>query len=70
MGGAFFMAPDGKISNVLPNLCMTEQEPRRSLLRAMLHYAEGTQDRHAETRMDTGVHMHIHAPDDGVSCRR
>jgi YegS/Rv2252/BmrU family lipid kinase len=68
MGGAFFMAPDGNISDGLLNLCMTEQGPRRSLLRAMLHYAKGTQDRHAGTRMDTAVHLHILAPEGGLVC--
>ena len=43
MGGAFFMAPDGKNDDGLLNLCMTQQGTRRKLLQTMLHYTKGTQ---------------------------
>lgn len=43
MGGAFFMAPDGKNNDGLLNLCMTQQGTRRKLLKTMLHYTKGTQ---------------------------
>jgi len=44
MGGAFFMAPNGKNNDGLLNLCMTQQGTRLKLLQTMLHYTKGTQD--------------------------
>ncbi|MDA3813593.1 MAG: YegS/Rv2252/BmrU family lipid kinase [Candidatus Cloacimonetes bacterium] len=43
MGGAFFMAPDGKNNDGFLNLCMTQQGTRLKLLQTMFHYTKGTQ---------------------------
>ena len=43
MGGAFYMAPDGKNNDGLLNLCMTQQGTRLKLLQTMFHYTKGTQ---------------------------
>ncbi|MGB6607890.1 MAG: diacylglycerol kinase family protein, partial [Atribacterota bacterium] len=46
MGGAFFMAPDGDMSDGLLNLALTQQGTRISLLKAMMLYMKGEQSRH------------------------
>ncbi len=50
MGGAFFMAPDGKNNDGLLNLCMTQQGTRLKLLQTMFHYTKGTQDQLDNTK--------------------
>lgn len=50
MGGAFFMAPDGKNDDGLFNLCMTQQGTRRKLLQTMFHYTKGTQGKLDNTK--------------------
>jgi len=49
MGGAFFMAPDGDMSDGLLNLTITHQGTRISLLRAMILYMKGKPSRHQGT---------------------
>jgi len=50
MGGAFFMAPDGKNNDGLLNLCMTQQGTRLKLLQTMFHYTKGTQEQLDNTK--------------------
>lgn len=53
MGGAFFMAPDGDMSDGLLNLTITHQGTRISLLKAMILYMKGKQSRHQDTITDS-----------------
>lgn len=53
MGGAFFMAPDGDMSDGLLNLTITHQGTRISLLKAMMLYMKGKQSRHRDTFTDS-----------------
>ena len=50
MGGAFFMAPDGRNDDGQLNLCMTQQGTRRKLLQTMFHYTKGTQSKLDNTK--------------------
>jgi diacylglycerol kinase family enzyme len=50
MGGAFFMAPDGKNNDGLLNLCITQQGTRLKLLQTMFHYTKGTQEQLDNTK--------------------
>jgi diacylglycerol kinase family enzyme len=52
MGGAFFMAPDGDMSDGLLNLTITHQGTRISLLKAMMLYMKGKQSGHRGTFTD------------------
>jgi len=53
MGGAFFMAPDGDMSDGLLNLTITHQGTRISLLKAMMLYMKGKQSSHRGTFTDS-----------------
>lgn len=53
MGGAFFMAPDGDMSDGLLNLTITHQGTRISLLKAMILCMKGKPSRHQGTITDS-----------------
>ena len=55
MGGAFFMAPDGDMSDGLLNLALTQQGTRISLLKAMMLYMKGEQSKHRGVYADMKI---------------
>ena len=61
MGGAFFMAPDGDMSDGLLNLTITHQGTRISLLKAMMLYMKGKQSRHRGTFTDSAEKFSLKA---------
>ena len=61
MGGAFFMAPDGDMSDGLLNLTITHQDTRISLLKAMMLYMKGKQSRHRGTFTDSAEEFSLKA---------
>jgi diacylglycerol kinase family enzyme len=61
MGGAFFMAPDGDMSDGLLNLTVTHQGTRISLLKAMMLYMKGKQSRHHGTFTDSAEKFSLKA---------
>ncbi len=61
MGGAFFMAPDGDMSDGLLNLALTQQGTRISLLKAMMLYMKGEQSRHRGTFTDSAEKFSLKA---------
>jgi YegS/Rv2252/BmrU family lipid kinase len=61
MGGAFFMAPDGDMSDGLLNLTITYQGTRISLLKAMILYLKGKQSRHQGTITDSAEKISLKA---------
>jgi len=61
MGGAFFMAPDGNMSDGLLNLTITHQGTRISLLKAMMLYMKGKQSRHRGTITDSAEKFSLKA---------
>ena len=61
MGGAFFMAPDGDMSDGLLNLALTQQGTRISLLKAMMLYMKGEQSKHHGTFTDSAEKFSLKA---------
>ena len=61
MGGAFFMAPDGDMSDGLLNLTITHQGTRISLLKAMMLYMKGKQSKHRATFSDSAEKFSLKA---------
>lgn len=61
MGGAFFMAPDGKFDDGLFDYSMTRQGKRLKLLSGIVDYTKGTQARRDDTQTGSGKHIHIKA---------
>ncbi|MGM0432064.1 MAG: diacylglycerol/lipid kinase family protein [Spirochaetota bacterium] len=68
MGGSFYMAPEGEVSDGLFNLCTTEHGSRLYLLKAMLMYAKGTQDGHHGTFMLTGTRFILSSSEGRLAC--
>lgn len=61
MGGVFFMAPDGDMSDGLLNLTITHQGTRISLLKAMMLYMKGKQSGHRDTLTDSAEKFSLKA---------
>jgi len=61
MGGAFFMAPDGNMSDGLLNLTITHQGTRISLLKVMMLYMKGKQSSHHGTLTDSAEKFSLKA---------
>jgi diacylglycerol kinase family enzyme len=61
MGGAFFMAPDGDMSDGLLNLTITHQGTRISLLKAMILYMKGKPSKHQGTITDSAEKISLKA---------
>ena len=61
LGGAFFMAPKGKMDDGLFDICMTKQGTRRKLLGAMIAYTKGAQGEREDTITARTEHIKVEA---------
>jgi len=69
MGGAFFMAPDGKIDDGLLDLCMPVKHISRiDMVKLMLQYTKGTQSSNPIVATDLSSSFHVEAVTGSLVC--